>query len=116
VAESRRHDWQHYAAPTAFLAVATIAIVLVASALQGATADQAPPATPTVGGQTSAATTTTTEATTSTQGSRRFYTVVAGDTFGAIAEKTGTSVTELEQLNPDASSTSLHVGQKLRVA
>jgi LysM repeat protein len=116
VAEPRRHDWQHYAAPTAFLAVATIAIVLVASALNGATAEQPPPTTPTVAEQTSAATTTQPAKTTTKRGSRRFYTVVAGDTFGAIAEKTGTSVGQLEQLNPDVSSTSLHVGQKLRVA
>jgi LysM repeat protein len=111
----RPHGWQRYAAPTAFLAVATVAIVLVASALQGATDGKAPPAIPTVTEQTPAATKTQ-AATTTTQGSRRFYTVVAGDTFGAIAEKTGTSVEQLEQLNPDASSTSLHVGQKLRVA
>jgi len=42
--------------------------------------------------------------------------VVAGDTFGVIAAKTGTSVAELGQLNPGVSSTALHVGQKLRVA
>ena len=47
---------------------------------------------------------------------KRFYTVVAGDTFGVIASRTGTSVAELERLNPGVSSTSLHIGQKLRVA
>jgi LysM repeat protein len=114
VADRRRHDWQHYAAPTAFLAVATVAIVLVASALHGPAAEQAPPTRPAAAAPTAATTTETTQ--TATQGSRRFYTVVAGDTFGAIASKTGTSVAQLEQLNPDASSTSLHVGQKLRVA
>jgi Tfp pilus assembly protein FimV len=114
VAERGGQGWQRYAAPTAFLAVATIAIVLVASALQGTTADAPPPvapprATTTAGTMTSAAVTTT-------RAGRRTYTVVAGDTFGVIAGKTGTSVAELEQLNPGVSSTSLHVGQKLRVA
>jgi LysM repeat protein len=107
-------SWQRYAAPTAFLAVATIAIVLVASALHGTTAEAPPPAgTPRA---TTAAGTTTSAAVTTTQAGRRSYTVVAGDTFGLIATKTGTSVAELERLNPGVSSTSLHVGQKLRVA
>ena len=107
------HHWQRYAAPTAFLAVATIAIVLVASALHGTTA---PPPAPTAAAPTTTTTRATPPARTTTQGSRRFYTVVAGDTFGGIAAKTGTSVSQLEQLNPGVSSTSLHVGQKLRVA
>jgi LysM repeat protein len=113
VPDRGEHHWQRYAAPTAFLAVATIAIILVGSALQGATPSQ--PAAPTASGTTTTRATTT-AGTTTARGSRRFYTVVAGDTFGAIAAKTGTSVAQLEQLNPDASSTSLHVGQKLRVA
>jgi LysM repeat protein len=113
VAGPGRDHWQRYAAPTAFLAVATIAIVLVASALHH--------------GQETHATATTTAAapakakpkparTRTTKSGRRVYTVVAGDTFGVIAGKTGTTVEDLQRLNPGVSSTSLHVGQKLRVS
>jgi LysM repeat protein len=106
-------SWSRWAAPAAFLAGATIAIVLVASALHGdRVANQsAPPAVP----RTTAATTTNGKAKTTTVGKRSYYTVVAGDTFGTIAAKAGTSVAELEQLNPGISSTSLHIGQKIRV-
>jgi LysM repeat protein len=113
VAERGGQGWQRYAAPTAFLAVATIAIVLVASALHGTSADAPPPVVPP---RATTAAGTTTSAAVTTRAGRRTYTVVAGDTFGVIAGKTGTSVAELEQLNPGVSSTSLHVGQKLRVA
>jgi LysM repeat protein len=112
----KQSEWQRYAAPTAFLAVATIAIVLVASALHGNTPASAPPTAPKPTTTAAAPPTTTRAKTTTTAAGRRYYTVVAGDTFGVIASKTGTSVSQLEQLNPGVSSTSLHVGQKLRVA
>jgi LysM repeat protein len=104
--------WTRWAAPTAFLAAATIAIVLVASALHGDRKDEPPARTP-------AARTTTahtpTRAKTETVGKRTYYTVVPGDTFGTIAAKTGASVADLERLNPGVSSTALHIGQKIRV-
>jgi LysM repeat protein len=106
--------WGRYAAPAAFLAVATIAIVLVASALHGQPPGE-PAAPPSTAAATATTATTTQARTTTAPGGRRFYTVVAGDTFGAIAGKTGTTVQELQQLNPDVSSTSLHIGQRLRV-
>ena len=107
--------WSRWAAPTAFLAAATIAIVLVASALHGD--GTGGPTTPTA---TAAHTTRKpakkpARAKTTTVGKRSYYTVVAGDTFGAIAAKTGTTVADLERLNPDVSSTTLHIGQKIRV-
>ena len=46
---------------------------------------------------------------------RRRYTVKAGDTLGAIAEKTGVSVTTLEDLNPGLDPTQLVAGQKLKL-
>jgi LysM repeat protein len=105
-------DWRRYAAPAAFLAVATLAIVLVASALHHAT--------------NTATTVRSTPAplpaqprpakTKTTANGHRVYTVVAGDTFGVIAAKTGTTVAALERLNPGVSSTALHIGQKIRVA
>jgi LysM repeat protein len=105
--------WSRWAAPTAFLAAATVAIVLVASALHG-TSDERPAPGVTVPATSAARTTTRARTRTTARGT--FYTVVAGDTFGTIAAKTGTTVARLEQLNPTVSSTSLHIGQKLRVA
>jgi LysM repeat protein len=46
---------------------------------------------------------------------RRSYTVRAGDTLGAIAIKTGVSVTNLEDLNPGLDPEGLVAGQKLKL-
>jgi LysM repeat protein len=100
----------HFAAPVAFLAGVTIAVLLVHSALQtkggGATTG------------TISVTVRTTPATTTrrTPGTaKRFYTVQTGDTFGSIAAKEGISVEQLQSLNPGVSSNALQVGQKLRI-
>ena len=99
-----------YAAPVAFLLGVTIAVLLIRSGLGG-------------GGNTTTTGPVThpssTVATTNKRGSRtaprRFYTVQTGDTFGSISAKTGTSIAELERLNPGVNSNTLQVGQKLRV-
>jgi LysM repeat protein len=63
--------------------------------------------------------TPTTTGTTTHSGSkyahRRTYTVRAGDTLGAIAIKTGVSVTNLEDLNPGLDPEGLVAGQKLKL-
>jgi LysM repeat protein len=108
-----REDWRRYVAPAAFLLAATIAIVLIRSGLHAGT----PPA------QTSAVSTkphktvstSTTAGTKTTASGRRFWTVQAGDTFGVIATKTGVPVATIQQLNPNVKSTSLFIGQKLRL-
>jgi LysM repeat protein len=46
---------------------------------------------------------------------RRSYTVRAGDTLGAIAEKTGVAVTTLEDLNPGLDPQALVAGQKIKL-
>jgi LysM repeat protein len=43
------------------------------------------------------------------------YTVKSGDVLSAIAIKTGTSVAELERLNPSMDAATLHPGQKLKL-
>ena len=62
---------------------------------------------------------TTKTKTTRTHGRRRrhvhTYIVQSGDTFESIATKTGTTVAELEHLNPGLDPTALRVGQKIRV-
>ena len=45
----------------------------------------------------------------------RTYTVESGDTFGSIAESTGLSVEELQELNPDLDPQSLNVGDRVRL-
>lgn len=99
----------HYAAPVAFLAGVTIAVLLVHSALNHHTSTTT----------TTQATTVTTAATTAKKPAKhaagRFYVVQSGDSFGTIAAKEGISVARLEALNPGVSSNALRVGQKLRI-
>jgi LysM repeat protein len=109
----RRRNWTHYAAPAAFLLAVTIAVLLVRSAMTGGDTTSAvttlpPPA------RTTVATTTTTKKTPK-RAAPRFYTVVAGDTFGVISSKTGVPVARIAQLNPGADSNALFIGQKLRL-
>jgi LysM repeat protein len=101
-----------YAAPAAFLLGVTIAVLLIRAGLGG---NQA---TTTVGPATRPATTsvrTSTRRSSTTAPGARFYTVQTGDTFGSISARTGTSISDLERLNPGVSSNTLQVGQKLRV-
>ena len=105
-----------YAAPAAFLVAITVAVLLIRSGINGggstSTTTERGPVT-----HASTAVTpppgTTRLATTTLAGD--FYTVESGDTFGSISAKTGVSITQLEQLNPNVSSNALQVGQKLRV-
>lgn len=46
---------------------------------------------------------------------RRRYTIKAGDTLGAIAEKTGVSVETLQRLNPELDPQALVAGQRIRL-
>jgi LysM repeat protein len=110
-AKARPHV-ARYAAPAAFLLGVTIAVLLIRSGLGGGVH----PAT-TVRPVTHPATTSASTSTkrTSTAPNARFYTVQTGDTFGSISASTGTSVSDLERLNPGISSNTLQVGQKLRV-
>jgi len=104
-----RPSFAHYAAPVAFLAGVTIAVLLVHSALDRhtGTTTTTPPATLT--------TTATTKKKPAKHAGRRFYVVQSGDSFGTIAAKVGISVAQLEALNPGVSSNALRVGQKLRI-
>jgi len=67
----------------------------------------APPSTTPTGSSTTR--------TTSRFAHRRTYTVRAGDTLGAIAIKTGVSVTNLEDPNPGLDPEGLVAGQKLKL-
>jgi LysM repeat protein len=109
----RRSDWRRFAAPAAFLLAATIAVLLIRSGLQAggptpATTLRVPTTTNKV-----VATTTTKKKKTAT--GRRFWVVQAGDSFGVISSKTGVPVATIEQLNPNVKSTSLFIGEKIRL-
>jgi LysM repeat protein len=53
--------------------------------------------------------------TTTSSSTPRFWTVQAGDTFGVISSKSGVPVATIQKLNPNVKSTSLFIGQKLRL-
>ena len=61
------------------------------------------------------ATTTTTKRHTTTVSSQAFWAVQAGDTFGVISTKTGVPVATIARLNPNVSTTSLFIGEKIRL-
>jgi LysM repeat protein len=103
-----------YAAPVAFLLGVTIAVLLIRSALGGGGGNTTTTAGPVTHPSSTVATTTKSGSSTAPR-TTRSYTVQTGDTFGSISAKTGTSIAELERLNPGVSSNTLQVGQKLRV-
>jgi LysM repeat protein len=96
----------------AFLLAVTVAVVLIRNGLEHkAPAHVTQPTTL----MTSEAAPTTTSSTVKHAAKKRYWTVKAGDTFAVISAKTGVPVTTIEQLNPNASSTALFIGQKLRI-
>ena len=99
------------AAPAAFLAGVTIAVLLVLAGLDDGTG--------TTVGTTVAATTerTTTRSQTTTRAAAKpvFVEVEAGDTLDQIAIDNNTTVERLLTLNPGLDPTGLQVGQQLRV-
>jgi LysM repeat protein len=103
----QQQDWRRYAAPAAFLLAVTIAVVLIRSGLEH-------------GSATPSATTTTrslppSPQVTTTANKRAYWTVRAGDTFGVISAKTGVPIARIERLNPKVTSTSLFIGEKVRI-
>ena len=102
-----QEDWRRYAAPAAFLLAVTVAVALVRSGLEH---------------PSSASTTTTTTRrippspqVSTTANNREYWRVRAGDTFGVISAKTGVSVKRIQRLNPKVTSTSLFIGEKVRI-
>ena len=107
----RREDVLRWAAPAAFLAALTIAVLLIRA---GLTHDSPPAPQPTIAAPTTTAKTTTsahatTRATTTSATAAQYVTVQSGDTYGSIASANGTSVQQLEELNPGVSPTALTV-------
>ena len=112
---SSRDDVARYAAPAAFLLAVTILVWLVHAGLSGGDATRTPTVPVSTAAATTSASTTTPAATEPTTPTQQFYTIQSGDTFGVVAAKFDTTVEALQALNPDASSNSLTIGQKIRV-
>jgi LysM repeat protein len=110
-----REDWRRYVAPAAFLLAATVAVLLIRSGLQAGTSTAVTTSAVLTQPHKTVASTTTTGGTTTTAAGPRFWTVQAGDTFGVISSKSGVPVATIQQLNPNVKSTSLFIGQKLRL-
>ena len=104
-------------APAAFLAAATIAILIVRSGLTNDDEGAAPPAATTTTTAPAATTRpqTTRPATTAPAPAAEFYVIEAGDTLAVIADRYETTVEELLVLNPDIDPVSLTIGQRIRV-
>jgi len=93
-------SWRTFAAPAAFLLVATVAVLIVHGALhRGHTAT-----TPNVTSKPAHGVTRP-----------RVYIVRAGDTLASIAGKTGVAKAQLLTLNPKLHPTSLFIGEKIRL-
>ena len=100
-------------APAAFLAAATVAILLIRSGLDP---NDEPPAAPPPA--TRPVRTSTERGTTRPRPRprvNRTYTIREGDTFETIAVDQGTTVEQLQALNPDVDPNSLQVGQKILI-
>ena len=110
-----REDRRRYVAPAAFLLAATVAILLIRSGLQAGRSTVTTTSAVVTQPRTTVPGQTTTHGATTTTSSPRFWTVQAGDTFGVISSKSGVPVATIEQLNPNVKSTSLFIGQKLRL-
>jgi LysM repeat protein len=110
-------EWRRFVAPAAFLLAVTIAVVLVHSGIEsgGGNGSVTIPAAPSSAPKRVATSTTSTTTAKPAAPTRRFWTVRAGDTFGVISAASGVPVATIEQLNPKASSTSLFIGEKLRL-
>jgi|SRR5215208_504515 len=112
--QPRQRNWlARVAAPLAFLVLATLGVVAVRAALQED--DSAATATVTV--TTTTETTTNKQTTTGSTTKRRgkYYRVQSGDTLETIAEKHGTTVDALLELNPGIDPVALNIGQRIRV-
>jgi LysM repeat protein len=103
------------AAPAALLLAATVAVLLVRSALDRGGDDGAATTVTTVTRPAATPATPPPAGTGAEQPERQFYRVRSGDTLETIAEQYGTTVEELLALNPNVDPVELSIGERLRV-
>jgi LysM repeat protein len=119
----RRRELTRFAAPVAFLAAVTVAVLLVKSGLNGSGSQETTSAAPTTVAHTAPAAPTTTivltdvgtGTTTTAPANAQYYVIQSGDTLGGIAAKYNTTVDELLTLNPAVDPNALHPGDRIRV-
>lgn len=99
-------------APLAFLAAATLLVVLVQRALDDDDATAGETGTP----GTVVVTTDAGETGAASEDARRYYRIRVGDTLEAIAERFDTTVDRLLELNPGIDPLALTPRQRIRVA
>jgi LysM repeat protein len=115
-------ELKRYGAPAAFLAAATIAVILIKAGLSDGTSTETstvatpPPVTTTAPKVTTQLVLTASTPTTTTDAAGEYYVIESGDTLGSIAVKYDTTVEELVRLNPDVDPTALRVGERIRVS
>jgi LysM repeat protein len=92
-------SWRQFAAPVAFLAAVTLAVVGARVLWPHRAASVERPHQPKV----------------ATAPAPRYYRVKPGDTLAEIAARTKTPVARLHRLNPHVQPTALFIGQRLRL-
>jgi LysM domain-containing protein len=105
-------ELRRYAAPAVFLLAVTIAVVLVRSGLESGKQDAQATRTGTSPPETLPAAARRNIVITK---GRQYWRVRAGDTFGVISHATGVPVRRLERLNPKVRSTTLFIGERVRI-
>jgi LysM repeat protein len=105
--EQLRSELRRYGPPAAFLAAATLAVLLLRPVLHGGASPGRAATARTVRPQVAH--------TRPHLAPRRYYVLRAGDTLGAVALRYRTTVTRLFALNPGIEPRALHVGQRVRV-
>jgi lysozyme len=116
-----RREWKRFAAPAAFLAAATIAVLLIRAGLDDGDSERAAVVATTTEATTTQPTTTTKLVLTQTSSATlppgaQYHTIESGDTLGGIADQYDTTVEALMQLNPDVDPNALRPGEKIRVS
>lgn len=103
-------------APIALLAaLAAVGLVYQSTTEDKATPSKSSSTTEREGGSSTSDGDRTTATQAAESDAPKSYRVKSGDTLGAIAETTGVSVEEIQELNPDLDASSLTVGQRIRL-
>jgi LysM repeat protein len=110
----RRNGATRYAAPAVFLLAATIAVLLIRSAIHHDRRTTTSDAAPTIPKRKTAVLVKPATPVTSAPVAQ-YHTIESGDTFGALAARYGTTVDRLRLLNPDVDPAALRVGAKIRI-
>ncbi len=102
-----------YFAPIALVAFGVAFFIIILTSLGGG--DDGSDKSGERGSRTQTVKTTKTTKTTQETTEERAYVVEPGDNLATIAEETGISMAELEELNPDVDPRGLVAGQKLKL-